>query len=128
MTPAPRIRLMPIALMMVLTITTTGALYVWARQTIAIPGCTAGAAQEHLRFLRYVPVELSGSNRSTPDGRCIFAGADNKPIERSLTRYLRGVQQLTSFGLRYDLIGLAMFLGWGFLIGTIVKARDSRNS
>jgi hypothetical protein len=110
-------------LIILLAAATSGALFWWGRQTLAIPVCESAARAEGLRFLRYDPIRLGQSNRIDPDGRCILTTPDGAPRYRSLSRHLQGWQQITSFTLRYDLIFLIAFIIWGLLVATITRVR-----
>lgn len=106
-------------LIIVLAAATSAGVFWWGRQTIAVPACEALARAEGMRFDGYIPIDVGQTNRSTPDGECRLARPNGTTFNRSLSRQLRGWQQITSVTLRYDLVFLAAFVLWGLIVAAV---------
>jgi hypothetical protein len=106
-------------LLLVVTALSTGGIYVWGRDTIAIPACTAVAKAEGKELVGYRPIQLGVRTRQAPDGECLLQGADGKIVERSLAKHLTGWAIITSFALGYDIVFLVMFVVCGVVLATV---------
>jgi hypothetical protein len=107
----------PVLLLLTLAALTSGGLFLWSRQTFAMPACAAFAQAQGMTLVTYRPVSFVAHNRlHDPNGKCILLNHDGVMQSHNLSRELHGWRSLAVISLHYDLIFFLALVGWGLII------------
>ncbi|WEK43403.1 MAG: hypothetical protein P0Y64_00700 [Candidatus Sphingomonas colombiensis] len=110
-----------IVVLLALAASTSGGVFFWGRQTIAMPACVAFAQTRGLKAINYKPVIFRTGKRSRTrlnniDGSCVLTNRDGVQRTHDLTPELHGWKRLAVVSLRHDLIFCVALVGWGLVI------------
>ena len=109
-----------IVMLLTLAALTSGGVFLWGRQTIAMPACAAFAQAHGLTLVDYRPVVSIGRYNRTRlndiDGRCVLVNRNGVRRGHDLTPELHGWQRLAAASLRFDLVFCVAMVAWGLII------------
>ncbi|HEX7856686.1 MAG TPA: hypothetical protein VF503_23655 [Sphingobium sp.] len=110
-----------IMMLLLLSALTSGGVFFWGRQVIAMPACAAFARTHGMTVIDYRPPALrvgrqKGSRINDIDGRCVLINRDGVQRDHDLAIELHGWQRLGAASLRLDLIFCVALVGWGLII------------